>query len=600
MRRRWLVSAVCFLALGAVSTVALCWLVAGVRVEVGRWVWPPDGEEYAADWGRWTSIEIRAWSGTRRGLYPDDGTYFERTSFDPPPAWSRGRDDPRDWHDTYFEGSYGWPWDAMWYRADLTSERFLMSDERIFGGMPIRTVGSLRLLMPPHPTFDSRGLMSDSPPALPLRLTWGFAGDTGVHALVWFGLILLVRMPERWLASRRHRRRGTCARCGYDCSATPLRCPECGTPGDARRPIWRPAVGAPAGIALVGAMALVAFAAVGRSRFEPEESAVERAARFGDLDAVRAAVAAGAAARDVGFSACWAAAHDQRDVVRAIISFSDAVVVNNVIRSAIWSDHTELAHELLSGVSDADGWLTMSLVFAALDSELPDLAAELFASRPCPDPAVLLGTALRSAPPDLVRRLVVLVEVEDFDPAGQMWCGARPENLEILIDHLASLDDDWMMSRWLAIGLREAHFARRTDLCEVYAAHLRRRIDAMNGIGVGDGMPAFIAALWRAGRPDLIVGLIDRLRTTGALDAVVVEVIESTSHRAVMALVQCGVDVVAGDPDGARIACDDWEEELIDAPLAQTELAVTVAAVRARLAEFDAASAGGAGEPRGR
>ncbi|HEY7117818.1 MAG TPA: hypothetical protein VH475_14615 [Tepidisphaeraceae bacterium] len=53
---------------------------------------------------------------------------------------------------------------------------------------------------------------------------WAIALTTGIWPIP--SLFLTIR---RWLRARRHRLACRCPACGYDLSATPERCPECGT-----------------------------------------------------------------------------------------------------------------------------------------------------------------------------------------------------------------------------------------------------------------------------------------------------------------------------------------------------------------------------------
>ncbi|HEY8668357.1 MAG TPA: hypothetical protein VIL86_17030 [Tepidisphaeraceae bacterium] len=51
---------------------------------------------------------------------------------------------------------------------------------------------------------------------------------------IWFPMLLFALLPalrlRRYLLDRQRHRPGFCRQCGYDLRATPLRCPECGTP----------------------------------------------------------------------------------------------------------------------------------------------------------------------------------------------------------------------------------------------------------------------------------------------------------------------------------------------------------------------------------
>ena len=61
-----------------------------------------------------------------------------------------------------------------------------------------------------------------------------YLGGLSLAVPHWFCLMLLMTLPAAAYGTRRRARRRRAARhcptCGYDCRATPDRCPECGTP----------------------------------------------------------------------------------------------------------------------------------------------------------------------------------------------------------------------------------------------------------------------------------------------------------------------------------------------------------------------------------
>ncbi|MCK4873378.1 MAG: ankyrin repeat domain-containing protein [Phycisphaerales bacterium] len=130
----------------------------------------------------------------------------------------------------------------------------------------------------------------DSYEVLPLRPMWlGFAVDVLCYAsaIAVHLLVFAIVPPRLWRKER-------CTECRYDLShIESTRCPECGTPRGRRwwmyKPIW--AWRSAFGIILAYGM-LIGIVIVGTARVE-HWSSIHQAAKFGDLDRLRAELAAG-------------------------------------------------------------------------------------------------------------------------------------------------------------------------------------------------------------------------------------------------------------------------------------------------------------------
>jgi hypothetical protein len=116
----------------------------------------------------------------------------------------------------------GWPLPALqtecWEseRYNTAAKRIELVDE----GQPSQTVWLRGIPVP----WAILGFGRGSWKTLPVRPIWpGFALSSFGYATLWAAVCVLLARARRW----RRRRRGLCARCGYDAHGLPG-CPECG------------------------------------------------------------------------------------------------------------------------------------------------------------------------------------------------------------------------------------------------------------------------------------------------------------------------------------------------------------------------------------
>jgi hypothetical protein len=133
----------------------------------------------------------------------------------------------------------GFSWYSSTLRLEVIRVPFTAGDLR---GRPEGWVERLRETDPPGVRWAFQGedvtlVMNGYPPGFEAGRwpypTAGVVGDRGVVAVrAWVPVVLAAVLPGvlggGFVRSRRARRRGWCAACGYDLRATPGRCPECG------------------------------------------------------------------------------------------------------------------------------------------------------------------------------------------------------------------------------------------------------------------------------------------------------------------------------------------------------------------------------------
>lgn len=529
-------SVVAFLLLGAVSTLAVAWLAAGVdqlRIRDIR-VFPRTTSSTSVTYNRW-EIDTATGPGWRsRSLSANwyDGAADDAAACGP--AWSAAHTPP-DCAAVYItESEYGWPLRAFASR-ETYREQLYDGTETLEFGFEIEAA-QIEIAVPPPPP-PPPGILrcfcwdEPDPAIMPLRPLWcGLIGSTITHAMTWWGLIASWRAVPAFRRGRR-RRRGRCVACTYSLVGTPDRCPECGL--DARTPRQeRPwPIVTPLAMSILIAVGLAIF--VHTHRIEPYgdiETPLIAAIRAGDVAAIRTLTAAAAQRADVAADdddseddatfdwyqdmspVEWAVRGDDVAVLHALLDATDEEY--DAISIAIEAGRMGLVQSLLARAGPE--WIDEnheSMMYAACMSLQDQIVALLIDIGPPPDDE-LAQSVIDYATPDIVRRVVSRIE-DPWDWFTPVSSYAPPGNVVAALDAF-----DWAEVQQSDVDewADEMAMSGRSDLVAAILDAMRRHSEldpmttwrrAMRAALENNNEPATLARLYDLHRTAALPGFVD-------------------------------------------------------------------------------------------
>lgn len=532
--RRVALSVIAFLLLGAVTTVEVAWLAAGIdRIQIGSQV-VRDATVGWTEHNHWGVLERRDRVSVRRRLQPCWQDRSTMGTVSDPPVWSAMHTPPTHAADAAAEAAYGWPWLALRSRQVIRAAASVDLGW-LEVGIEVRPL-RIELAAPPSSIIFG----PPEPVHLPQRPQWlAFTGDVFIFAALWGVVLFLFLRGPRTIRRTWRRRRGRCVRCGYVLRDS-VTCSECGLPSEGPMPVGRPwMILTPVAISIVLLVTLPCLAFVLRSRLSPEaEPRLLTWVRSGDVEAVRGCIEGGADVNplDGGCSALeLAAARGDIAMVDALLDLN--AVPGGALTAAVVGGHSDVVRRIVErsprfawGVTarwdmfarDATHVVRSDNAMARLD-DLGFNGAHLIQSM-----VLVAGT------PEQVRQHL----------AGQirllLRTDAPPWNIEAALDVLAwSAVKPYDVESWV----KDAAAVSRSDIVFMILDAAGRRMT----IDEEAVLRHALAGARTLGHAGTVVRIMDRLAPPERRDAAVLRLVNDWSSprgtRYVLGLLDAGVNV---------------------------------------------------------